>query len=140
MSLEPWHLSIFVTAGIVLAELGVHAVLRRRDDFVLHKRVRTVALGLLVVLTVIVAVAALGPSLADQLASVAASVAAVAAAWLAYRSYHASRSGDLSGTGAPAEPDRAAEPAREEPPVPGPEGPAQLTKAADRASAGSDSS
>lgn len=108
MSIEPWHLSIFVTAGIVLAELAVHAVLRRKDDFVLHKRVRTVALGLLVVLTVVVAVGALGPSLADQLASVAASVAAVAAAWLAYRSYHASRSGDLSGTG---------EPAAEEPPA-----------------------
>jgi threonine/homoserine/homoserine lactone efflux protein len=103
VSIEPWHLSIFVTAGIVLAELAVHAVLRRKDDFVLHKRVRTVALGLLVVLTVVVAVAALGPSLADQLASVAAAVAAVAAAWLAYRSYHASHSGDLSGTGAPPE-------------------------------------
>jgi hypothetical protein len=115
VSIEPWHLSIFVTAGIVLAELAVHAVLRRKDDVVLHKRVRTGALGLLVVLTLVVAVAALGPSLADQLASVAAAVAAVAAAWLAYRSYHASHSGDLSGTGAPPEP--ADEPVPEQPPV-----------------------
>ena len=119
MTIEPWHLSIFVTAGIVLAELGVHAVLRSAGSVRLHGRVRTVALGLLVVLTLVVAVVALGPSLADQLASVAAAVAAVAAAWLAYRSYLASRGGDLSGTGAPPA-ERAGpepEPADEEPPV-----------------------
>ena len=103
MSIEPWHLSIFVTAGIVLVELAVHALLRGVDNVALHKRFRTGALGLLVILTVVVAVAALGPSLADQLASVAASVAAVTAAWLAYKSHLASRSGDLSGTGAPSD-------------------------------------
>lgn len=110
MSIEPWHLSIFVTAGIVLLEVTVHALLRRRGGLAVHRRVRTGALGLLVVLTVVVAVAALGPSLADQLASVAAAVAAVAAAWLAYRSYQASA--DLTAKSAPA----VEEPA-EEPPV-----------------------
>lgn len=115
MTIEPWHLSIFVTAGIVLAELGVHTALRSAGSVRLHGRVRTVALGLLVVLTLVVAVVALGPSLADQLASVAAAVAAVAAAWLAYRSYLASRGGDRSGTGAPPAPEP--EPAEEEPPV-----------------------
>lgn len=101
MSIEPWHLSIFVTAGIVLVELAVHALLRGVPNVAVHKRFRTVALGLLVILTIVVAVAALGPSLADQLASVAASVAAVTAAWLAYKSYLAARGGDQSGTGAP---------------------------------------
>jgi threonine/homoserine/homoserine lactone efflux protein len=101
MTIEPWQVSIIVTAGIVLAELGVHAVLRNVSGGAWHKRVRTVALVLLVGLTLVVAVAALGPTMADKLASVASAVAAVAAAWLAYLSYQASRSGDLSGTGAP---------------------------------------
>lgn len=114
MTIEPWHLPIFVTAGIVLAELGVHAVLRSAVDARVHGRVRTVALGLLVVLTLVVAVVALGPSLADKLASVAGAVAAVAAAWLAYRSHLASRGGDLSGTGAPAAKQPGPEPARED--------------------------
>lgn len=103
MSIEPWHLSIFVTVGILLVELVVHALLRGVDSAALQERFRTVALGLLVILTIVVAVAALGPSLADQLASVAASVAAVTAAWLAYKSYLASRSGERSGTGAPSD-------------------------------------
>jgi hypothetical protein len=101
MNVEPWQLCILVTTGIVLAEFAVNALLRRKDSIALRKRVRTVALSLLAVLTIVVGVVALGPSLADQLASVAAAVTAVVAVWLAYRSYQAPPSHDGGGTGAP---------------------------------------
>lgn len=99
MTVEPWHVSIFVTAGVVLAELAVHAVLRSIGDAKLPRRVRTVGLVLLVGLTVVVTVAALGTSLSDRLASVASLPAAAAAAWLAWLSYREAH-GDQSGTGA----------------------------------------
>jgi hypothetical protein len=102
--IEAWQISLIVTALVVLGEIGVNALLRRDINFFLHRRVRTGLLGALVVLTVIVFVAALGPSLADQLSSVAAGVAAVVALWLTYRSYQAPREPTPAGTGAPAEP------------------------------------
>ena len=108
MRIAAWQWPILVTAGVVLGELAVHAALRRRDDLALRKRVRTVGLGLLAVLTIGVGVVALGPSLADQLASVAAAVTAIVAVWLTYRSYHAANNGDPGGgTGAPAPSDPA---------------------------------
>jgi purine-cytosine permease-like protein len=119
--IEAWQLSILITAAIVLVEAAVNAVLRRQANFVLHKRVRTGALGALVGLTVIVFVAALGPSLADELSSVAAAVAAVVALWLTYRSYHSSHESDLSGTGEPATPPAAPSPTPEPAPTPAPQ-------------------
>lgn len=104
MNIEAWQLCILVTTGIVLTEFALNALLRRKDSIVLRKGVRTVALGLLAVLTIMVGVVALGPSLADQLASVAAAVTAVVAVWLTYRSYHAPHNSDAGGTGAPAIP------------------------------------
>jgi hypothetical protein len=101
--IEAWQLSILVTAAIVLVEAAVNVLLRRRISLELHKRFRTGALGSLVVLTVIVFVAALGPGLADELSSVAAAVAAVVALWLTYRSYQAPRNTNLGGTGAPSD-------------------------------------
>jgi hypothetical protein len=105
MSIEAWHLCILVTTGIVLTEWAASAVLGRKDSITLRKGVRTVALGLLAVLTIVVTVVALGPSLADQLASVAAAAMAVVALWLTYRSYQAPYSSD-AGTGADASTDR----------------------------------
>jgi hypothetical protein len=99
--LDAWQISLVVTALVVLAEAGVNALLKRDITVILHKRVRTGALGLLVVLTVIVFVVALGPSLADELSSVAAATTAVVALWLTYRSYQSSSTSSLSGTGEP---------------------------------------
>jgi uncharacterized membrane protein YgcG len=99
--IEAWQLPLLVTAAIVLVEAAVNLLLRRRLAAVLHKRFRTGALGLLLGLSVVVFVAALGPSLADELSSVAAAVAAVVALWLTSRSLHSSRDADLSGTGSP---------------------------------------
>jgi hypothetical protein len=99
--LDAWQISLVVTALVVLAEAGVNALLKRDITIILHKRVRTAGLGLLVVLTVVVFVVALGPSLADELSSVAAAVTAVVALWLTFRSYLSSPQSSLSGTGAP---------------------------------------
>jgi hypothetical protein len=101
MSLDAWQVCLVVTALVVLAEAGVNALLKRDINIILHKRVRTGALGLLVALTVIVFVVALGPSLADELSSVAAATTAVVALWLTFRSYQSSPGSSLSGTGEP---------------------------------------
>jgi hypothetical protein len=102
--LDAWQISLVVTALVVLAEAGVNALLKRDITIILHKRVRTGALGLLVVLTVIVFVIALGPSLADELSSVAAATTAFVALWLTYRSYQSSPKSSLTGTGEPDQP------------------------------------
>lgn len=87
MTIEPWHVPILVMTGIILAELLAGLVRRRWDDSRAKQLMRTVALGVLAVLVLVVGVMALGPSLADQIASVAASVAGVVALWLTFRSY-----------------------------------------------------
>jgi predicted PurR-regulated permease PerM len=101
MSVEAWQLCILVTTGVVLTEIVVNALLRRRDSIVLRKHIRTGALGLLAVLTIVVVIVALGPSLADQLSSVAAAVTAVVAVWLTYRSYNTMHSNDAGSTSTP---------------------------------------
>ncbi|MEU8817866.1 hypothetical protein [Actinoplanes sp. NPDC048796] len=85
--IEAWQICIVVTAAIVLIETGVHLVREKVPGFKVPGWWRTALLVLLVVLTAVVFVAALGTSLADQLSSVAAAVAAIFALWLAYRSY-----------------------------------------------------
>jgi hypothetical protein len=101
--LDAWQICLVVTALVVLAEAGVNYLLKRDISAILHHRVRTGALGGLVVITVIAFVVALGPSLADQLSSVAAAVSAVVALWLTYRSYQSTPRSALSGTGEPEE-------------------------------------
>ncbi|MBL7256271.1 hypothetical protein [Paractinoplanes lichenicola] len=88
VELDAWQIPILVTAAVVLVEAAFNLVLRYRGIGPPSQRVRTVGFGLLVVLTVVVFVAALGPTRADQLSSVAAAVAAVVALWLTYRSYN----------------------------------------------------
>ncbi|WP_422752140.1 hypothetical protein [Micromonospora sp. WMMD708] len=87
MKVEPWQVPILVMAGIILAELATRVVPRRWTAHLAKQQVRTVALGGLAVLVIVVGVLALGPDLADQIASVAASVAGLVALWLTYRSY-----------------------------------------------------
>jgi hypothetical protein len=87
VKIDVWQAPLLVMAGIILVELVVGTVLRRRFTTPRWKRARTTALLLLACLVVGVAVIALGPSLADQLASVAAAGAAMVALWLTYRSY-----------------------------------------------------
>lgn len=87
VEVDAWQIPILVTAAVVLLEAGLNLVLRVRGSGPPSQRVRTIGFGLLVVLTVIVFVAALGPDRADQLSSVAAAVTAVVALWLTYRSY-----------------------------------------------------
>ncbi|HEY0002495.1 MAG TPA: hypothetical protein VGB74_18730, partial [Actinoplanes sp.] len=89
--IEAWQISILVTALIVLVEIAVNALLRRWKPRALPGAWRTALLAVLLMLTLVVFVAALGPTLADELSSVAAGVAAVAALWLTYRSYQAAR-------------------------------------------------
>jgi membrane protein implicated in regulation of membrane protease activity len=121
MNIEAWQLCILVTAAIVLVEFALNAVLRWRekdndnheDQTTGGNRVRTVALGLLTLLTIIIGVVALGPSLADQLASVAASVTAVVAVWLTYRSYQSPHNGNPPGPGLPKIPTARPDPDRE---------------------------
>ncbi|GAA0476491.1 hypothetical protein Ade02nite_42970 [Paractinoplanes deccanensis] len=88
MSIEAWQICIVVTAAIVLIESGVYLVRKKMPGPQLPRWWRTVLLGLLLVLSLVVFVVALGPSMADQLSSVAAAVAAVGALYLAYRSYN----------------------------------------------------
>jgi len=102
-TLDAWQICLVVTALVVIAEAGVNHLLKRDIDIILHKRVRTGGLGLLVVITVIAFVVALGPSLADELSSVAAAVTAVVALWLTYRSYQSTPTSALTGTGEPEE-------------------------------------
>ncbi|MFI5896473.1 hypothetical protein ACIA5D_40875 [Actinoplanes sp. NPDC051513] len=101
--IQAWQLSLIVTLLIVAVEPLVHLLLSRRPNLVVSRWFRTTALALLVILTVVVAVAALGPDLADKLSSVAAGVVALVAFVLALRSYQ-SQSLPPSGTGAPEEP------------------------------------
>jgi hypothetical protein len=102
-TLDAWQICLIVTALVVVAEAGVNYLLKRDIDVILHQRVRTGALGGLVVITVVAFVVALGPSLADELSSVAAAVTAVVALWLTYRSYQSSPKSALTGTGEPEE-------------------------------------
>ncbi|WP_250036151.1 hypothetical protein [Paractinoplanes maris] len=88
VGLDAWQVPILVTAAIVLVEAGFNVFLRYRGLGPPSQRVRTAGFGVLVLLTVTVFVAALGPTRADQLSSVAAAVAAVVALWLTYRSYN----------------------------------------------------
>jgi hypothetical protein len=99
--LEGWQVTLVVTAAVMLGEAGVNFLLKRDINVILHKRVRTGALGALVLLTMIAFVVALGPSLADELSSVAAAVAAVVALWLTYRSYQSTPKSTMTGTGEP---------------------------------------
>jgi hypothetical protein len=101
--LDAWQICLVVTALVVLAEAGVNYLLKRDINIIVHQRVRTGALGVLVVITVIAFVVALGPSLADELSSVAAATTAVVALWLTYRSYQSTPKSALSGTGEPEE-------------------------------------
>jgi hypothetical protein len=103
--LDAWQICLIVTALVVLAEAGVNHLLKRDINIILHKRVRTGALGVLVLITVIAFVVALGPSLADELSSVAAATTAVVALWLTYRSYQSSPGSAMTGTGQPREDD-----------------------------------
>jgi hypothetical protein len=101
--LDAWQICLVVTALVVIAEAGVNYLLKRDINIILHKRVRTGALGVLVVITVIAFVVALGPSLADELSSVAAATTAVVALWLTYRSYQSTPTSAMTGTGEPEE-------------------------------------
>ncbi|MEU1606449.1 hypothetical protein [Micromonospora matsumotoense] len=100
MKVEPWQVPILVMAGIILAELVIRVIPRRWTAHLAKQQVRTVALGGLAVLIIVVGVLALGPDLADQIASVAAAVAGLAALWLTYRSYQLQTA---ASPGAPAE-------------------------------------
>jgi len=115
--LEAWQISLIVTALVVLVEFAVSTVASRVRPR-LPSQWRTALLVLLVILTTVVFVAALGPSLADELASVAAGIAAVAALWLTYRSYNSTREQRAA--------EKPAEPAAE---APAPEQPAPVTPA-----------
>jgi hypothetical protein len=87
--IDAWQIPILVTALILLAETVFNLILRQWGGGPPSQRLRTAGFGVLVLLTVTVFVAALGPTRADQLSSVAAAVAAVVALWLTYRSYNA---------------------------------------------------
>jgi hypothetical protein len=89
--IQPWQLPIFVTIAVVLLEVVGDAVLRTSTNPEVRRRIRTGALILLVLLTVVIFVVALGPSLADQLSSVAAFALTGVAVFLAYRSYQTPR-------------------------------------------------
>jgi len=99
--IQPWQVPIFVTVAVVVLEIAGSAVLRSSPNPEVRRRIRTGALVLLVLLTVVIFVVALGPSLADQLSSVAAFAVTVVALFLAYRSYQGSRPG-----AAPPEPEK----------------------------------
>ena len=119
---EAWQISILVTAAIVLVEMTLNLLLRHRMVPGLSPRVRIVGLILLLVLSVVVFVLAIGPTLADQLSSVAAAVAAVGALWLTYRSYQALRDASPAARREPPrQPAPPPEPERQPEPEPEPE-------------------
>jgi hypothetical protein len=92
LGIQAWQLPIFVTIAVVLLEIAGDAVLRTNASAEARRRIRTGALILLVLLTVVIFVVALGPSLADQLSSVAAFALTGVAVFLAFRSYQTPRS------------------------------------------------
>lgn len=113
--IQPWQLPIFVTIAIVLLEIVGDAVLRTStDNPEVRKRIRTGALILLVLLTVVIFVVALGPSLADQLSSVAAFALTGVAVFLAYRSYQSTRPEVKAADSRPAD-HKAADPRPDDP-------------------------
>jgi outer membrane biosynthesis protein TonB len=114
--IQAWQLSLIVTLLIVALEPLAHLLLTRRPNLAISRWFRTAMLSLLVILTVVVAVAALGPDMADKLSSVAAGVVAIIAFVLALRSYQ-SQDAPPSGTAAPDQP----QPTPEPPPPPDPE-------------------
>jgi hypothetical protein len=91
IGIQAWQLPIFVTIAVVLLEVAGDAVLRTNTSPEVRRRIRTGALVLLVFLTVVIFVVALGPSLADQLSSVAAFALTGVAVFLAFRSYQTPR-------------------------------------------------
>ncbi|MCO8274733.1 hypothetical protein M1L60_29465 [Actinoplanes sp. TRM 88003] len=105
VAIDAWQIPILVTAAIVLVEAGFNLILRYRGSRPPSQRLRTAGFGVLVLLTITVFVAALGPTRADQLSSVAAAVAAVVALWLTYRSYNATSRAREEREEAAAEPD-----------------------------------
>jgi small-conductance mechanosensitive channel len=102
--IQPWQLPIFATIVIVLLEIVGDGVLRTNTSPEVRRRIRTGALILLVLLTVVIFVVALGPSLADQLSSVAAFALTGVAVFLAFRSYQSPRPGAKPAETKPAEP------------------------------------
>jgi hypothetical protein len=94
--LQAWLVPVFVTAAIILVEAAAWLVISRRASAPAtagssDRRIRTVALGMLMLLALAVAgMASLGPNLADQLASVIAALLGGVSAFLTYLSYKSS--------------------------------------------------
>ena len=104
--IQPWQLPIFVTIAVVVLEFAGDIVLRTSASPEVRRNIRTVGLALLVALTVVIAVMAIGTSTADSLSSIGAFLLAAVTLLLTIRSYLSPR----------AEP----EPAASEPSSPGP--------------------
>lgn len=105
--LQAWLVPIFVTAAIIVVEVIVWLIARRRkqdppsEGTLPDRRVQTIALGLLFLLALAVAgMAGLGPNLADQLASVIAALLGGVSAFLTYLSYKASQDAKAAVTAA----------------------------------------
>lgn len=99
LGIESWQVPLLVAVAVILVEMAVNAVLRRRANPAIGKRVRTAGLALLLALSVVMFVVLLGPSLAESLSSVAAAVAALMALWLTYRSLQSPPEAGRGGTG-----------------------------------------
>jgi hypothetical protein len=118
MRLQPWHVPLLVTAGIIVLTYLVGqtpaAWLARIKGIV-----RTATLGLVAALLVAaLVVAALGPDLADQLASVAAAIASIVAVWLTLQSRR-SAGGPHKAPQQPVDPTEPGRPAEPAPPAEG---------------------
>jgi lysylphosphatidylglycerol synthetase-like protein (DUF2156 family) len=110
--LQPWHVPLLVTAGIIVLS---YLILWTPADWLARVKgfLRTATLGLIAALLVAaLVVAALGPDLADQLASVAAAIASFVAVWLTLQSRRSAggphkapqQQTDSAGPSQPAEP------------------------------------
>jgi len=85
--IQPWQLPIFVTIAIVVLEFAGDIVLRTSASPEVRRNIRTVGLALLAVLTVVIAVMAIGTSTADSLSSIGAFILAAVTLVLSIRSY-----------------------------------------------------
>jgi hypothetical protein len=85
--IQPWQLPIFVTIAIVVLEFVGDIVLRTSTSPEVRRNIRTVGLALLAVLTVVIAVMAIGTSTADSLSSIGAFILAAVTLVLSIRSY-----------------------------------------------------